>query len=220
MSDQKGAFKAVREQMVARQIKGRGIHDEAILQAMRTVPRETFVMDNYRQFAYDDTPLPIPGSQTISQPYVVALMIRALRLNRTDRVLEIGTGSGYAAALLGQIVAEVHTVERLKQLVTFARQNLAALDYDNVTVHQGDGTLGWLGKAPYDAIVVAAGGPEVPHSLKQQLRIGGRLVMPVGSSERRQDLVFLMREGENDYRRTNLGAVAFVPLIGVEGWQA
>jgi protein-L-isoaspartate(D-aspartate) O-methyltransferase len=210
----------VREQMVARQIKGRGIHDEAILQAMRTVPREAFVMDNYRQFAYDDTPLPIPGGQTISQPYVVALMIRALRLKATDRVLEIGTGSGYAAALLGQIVAEVHTVERLMQLVTFARQNLAALDYDNVYVHQGDGTLGWLDKAPYDSIVVAAGGPEVPQTLKQQLLIGGRLVMPVGSSERRQDLIFLTREGEKDFRRTNLGAVAFVPLIGEEGWQA
>ena len=220
MVEQQESFNAGREQMVARQIEGRGIHDEALLQAMRTVPREAFVMDNYRHFAYDDTPLPIPGSQTISQPYVVALMIRALRLKATDRVLEIGTGSGYAAALLGQIIAEVHTVERLKQLVTFARHNLIALGSDNVFVHHGDGTLGWLENAPYDAIVVAAGGPDVPDSLKQQLLIGGRLVMPVGSSERRQHLICLTREGEIDFRRSNLGAVAFVPLIGEEGWQA
>jgi protein-L-isoaspartate(D-aspartate) O-methyltransferase len=218
MSEQKGEFHALREQMVARQIEGRGIHDEAILRAMRAVPREAFVMENYRQFAYDDSPLPIPGSQTISQPYVVALMIRALRLKATDRVLEIGTGSGYAAALLGKTVVEVHTVERLRQLVTFARQNLSALGYENVFVHHGDGTLGWAENAPYDAIVVAAGGPEVPDSLKQQLVIGGRLVMPVGDSERRQYLICLTREDEIDYRRVNLGAVAFVPLIGEEGW--
>ena len=218
MSEQKGEFHALREQMVARQIKGRGIDDKPILGAMRAVPREAFVMDNYRQFAYDDSPLPIPGSQTISQPYVVALMIRALRLKATDRVLEIGTGSGYAAALLGKIVVEVHTVERLRQLVTFACQNLSALGYENVFVHHGDGTLGWAKNAPYDAIVVAAGGPEVPDSLKQQLVIGGRLVMPVGDSERRQYLICLTREDEFDYRRANLGAVAFVPLIGEEGW--
>lgn len=219
MFEQKEAFTALRDQMVARQIEGRGIHDEAILQAMRTVPREAFVMDNYQQYAYDDTPLPIPGHQTISQPYVVALMIRALRLKSTDRVLEIGTGSGYAAALLGQLAAEVHTVERLRQLVTFARQNLTKIGCTNVFVHHDDGTLGWPDKAPYDAIIVAAGGPEVPQSLKQQLLIGGRLVMPVGSSERRQDLIFLTREGEKDFRRANLGAVAFVPLIGEEGWK-
>ena len=218
MSEQQEAFSTPRERMVDRQIKGRSIQDEAILQAMGTVPREAFVMENYRQFAYDDTPLPIPGGQTISQPYVVALMIRALRLKSTDRVLEIGTGSGYAAALLGQIAAEVHTVERLKQLVTFAGENLTTLGYKNIFVHQGDGTLGWPDKAPFDAIVVAAGGPEIPQSLKQQLVIGGRLVMPVGGSERRQHLICLTREDEIDFRRANLGAVAFVPLIGEEGW--
>jgi len=218
MSEQQEAFSTPRERMVDRQIKGRSIQDEAILQAMGTVPREAFVMENYRQFAYDDTPLPIPGGQTISQPYVVALTIRALRLKSTDRVLEIGTGSGYAAALLGQIAAEVHTVERLKQLVTFAGENLTTLGYKNIFVHQGDGTLGWPDKAPFDAIVVAAGGPEIPQSLKQQLVIGGRLVMPVGGSERRQHLICLTREDEIDFRRANLGAVAFVPLIGEEGW--
>ncbi len=218
MGKQRVSYDLAREQMVERQIKGRGIDDELILDAMRTVPREAFIMENHRQYAYDDTPLPIPAGQTISQPYVVALMIRALRLKAADRVLEIGTGSGYAAALLGQLVAEVHTVERLKQLVKFARSNLAGLGLDNVFVHQGDGTLGWSHCAPYDAIVVAAGGPEVPDSLKQQLVIGGRLVMPVGDSERRQHLICLTREDENEFRRANLGAVAFVPLIGEEGW--
>lgn len=219
MAEQEEAYRALREQMVARQIEGRGIHDEAILQAMRTVPRDAFVMDNYRKFAYDDTPLPIPGQQTISQPYVVALMIHALRLEADNRVLEIGTGSGYAAALLGQIVKEVHTVERLRQLVNFAKENLRRLDYTNVFVHHGDGTIGWPDAAPYDAIVVAAGGPDVPLSLKEQLAIGGRLVMPVGSNERRQYLICLTREDDIDYRRTDLGAVAFVPLIGEEGWK-
>jgi protein-L-isoaspartate(D-aspartate) O-methyltransferase len=218
MVEQQNAYRALREQMVARQIEGRGIHDQAILQAMRTVPREAFVMENYQKFAYDDTPLPIPGQQTISQPYVVALMIRALRLEAANRVLEIGSGSGYAAALLGQIAAEVHTVERLRQLVDFARDNLSNLGYANVFIHHGDGTKGWPDEAPYDAIVVAAGGPDVPQSLKEQLVIGGRLVMPVGGSERRQHLICLTREDEIDYRRTNLGAVAFVPLIGEEGW--
>jgi len=218
MFEQQEEFRAMRDQMVARQIKGRGIYDEAILHAMSTVPREAFVMDKYRKYAYDDTPLPIAGKQTISQPYVVALMIRALQLESTDRVLEIGTGSGYAAALLGQICAQVHTVERLRQLVTFARQNLAILEYTNVFVHHGDGTLGWPEEAPYDGIIVAAGGPDVPNSLKKQLEIGGRLVMPVGSNERRQDLICLTRESENNFRRSNLGAVAFVPLIGEEGW--
>ena len=218
MVEKQEPYRALREQMVARQIEGRQIHDEAIVKAMLTVPREAFVIDNYRKFAYDDTPLPIPGQQTISQPYVVALMIRALRLQATDRVLEIGTGSGYAAALLGQIAAEVHTVERLRQLVNFAQDRLNNLGYSNVFVHHGDGTLGWPDAAPYDAVVVAAGGPDIPQSLKEQLVIGGRLVMPVGSNERRQNLICLTREDEADYRRVNLGAVAFVPLIGEEGW--
>lgn len=208
----------LRQQMIARQIEGRGISDPQILSAMRAVPREAFVLAGYRKYAYDDTPLPIPGGQTISQPYVIALMIRALRLTENDRVLEIGTGSGYAAAVLGQIVREVHSVERIKELVDFARENLGALGYNNVHVHQGDGTLGWPPEAPYDAIVVAAGGPAVPPSLKEQLAIGGRLVMPVGRNERRQHLIGLTRLGQEKFKRMDLGAVAFVPLIGEEGW--
>jgi len=218
MFEQQEEFIALRERMIARQIEGRGIHDTAVLRAIRSVPREAFVMEAYQKYAYDDTPLPIPGHQTISQPYVVALMIRALQLRFTDRVLEIGTGSGYAAALLGQIAKEVHSVERLKQLVTYARQRMAMLEIDNIFVHHGDGTLGRLENAPYNAIVVAAGGPDVPPTLKQQLEIGGRLVMPVGGSERRQHLICLTRVSETEYRRANLGAVAFVPLIGEEGW--
>lgn len=211
-------FAEQRERMIAQQIEGRGIQDAAILRALRLVPREVFVAETYQIYAYDDTPLPIPNKQTISQPYVVALMIRALQLSPDDTVLEIGTGSGYAAALLAHIAREVHSVERHEKLVTYARQRLALLAYDNVFVHHGDGTLGWPENAPYDAIVVAAGGPDVPLTLKNQLRVGGRLVMPVGASRRRQHLVCLTRDSISQYRRTDLGAVAFVPLIGEEGW--
>jgi protein-L-isoaspartate(D-aspartate) O-methyltransferase len=218
MFEKKEEFSRLRERMLAQQIEARGIHDAAVLRAMRAVPREAFVMEGYQNYAYDDTPLPLPEQQTISQPYVIALMMRALRLERSDRVLEIGTGSGYAAALLGQIVEEVHTVERLKQLVIYARQRLSMLGYDNIVVHHGDGTLGCPENAPYNAIVVAAGGPDVPQTLKQQLVVGGRLVMPTGESERRQFLICLTRESETEYRQVNLGAVAFVPLIGAEGW--
>jgi protein-L-isoaspartate(D-aspartate) O-methyltransferase len=218
MFEQQEEFSKLRERMVAQQIEARGIHDAAVLRAMRVVPREAFVMEGYQNFAYDDTPLPLPEHQTISQPYVVALMIRALRLERSDRILEIGTGSGYAAALLGQIVKEVHSVERLKQLAHYARRRLSMLGYENVYVHHGDGTLGCPENAPYNAIIVAAGGPDVPQTLKQQLLVGGRLVMPIGESERRQFLICLTRESETEYRQVNLGAVAFVPLIGKEGW--
>ncbi len=207
-----------RQRMVAEQIAGRGIQDTAVIDAMLTVPREIFVMDAYQHYAYDDTPLPIPGRQTISQPYVVALMLAALELKPADRVLEIGTGSGYAAALLGQMVQEVYTVERIPELVRYARERLTLLAYDHVHVHEGDGTLGWPAEAPYDGIVVAAGGPSVPVSLRDQLVIGGRLIIPVGSSERRQYLVCVTREGEQEFSRRELGAVAFVPLIGSEGW--
>lgn len=207
-----------REEMVLHQIERRGLQDGAVLQAMRIVPREVFVQENFQDFAYEDSPLPIPGSQTISQPYVVALMISALQLKSSDKVLEIGTGSGYAAALLAEIAAEVHTVERLNKLVQYARDRLKLIGYDNVFVHHGDGTLGWPENAPYDGIVVAAGGPSVPPALKEQLVIGGKLVIPIGSSERRQNLVCIVRESETAFLERELGAVAFVPLIGEEGW--
>jgi protein-L-isoaspartate(D-aspartate) O-methyltransferase len=208
-----------REQMVARQIEGRGLRDPAILAAMREVPREAFVSERHRQFAYDDGPLPILEGQTISQPYVVALMIQMLYLKPEDRVLEIGTGSGYAAAILSRIASEVHTVERVESLVQYAQQNLAAVGYKNVHVHLGDGTLGWPEYAPYDAIIVAAGGPQIPQALKDQLAVGGRLVMPVGSEQRAQRLVRLTRLDEDEYEQETLSHVRFVPLIGEQGWE-
>jgi protein-L-isoaspartate(D-aspartate) O-methyltransferase len=211
-------FAGERARMVAEQLEGRGITDTAVLQAMQTVPREKFVPDEFIFYAYDDGPLPIPANQTISQPYVVAFMIAAMGLRPSDKVLEIGSGSGYAAAVLSRIVAEVHTVERHGNLVQYARERLAALGYDNVHVHQGDGSLGWPEFAPYDGIIVAAGGPVAPPALKKQLAVNGRLVMPVGKRGS-QTLVRLVRKNEDEFAQTKLGPVKFVPLIGAEGWQ-
>jgi len=211
-------YTEARERMVRQQIEERGIRNEAVLAAMRAVPREQFVSDAYRPFAYDDSPLPIPAGQTISQPFVVAYMIAVLSLGSDDRVLEIGAGSGYAAALLSRIVREVYTVERHGELARYARERLAAVGYDNVWVKHGDGTLGWAEHAPYDGIIVAAGGPSVPESLRAQLAVGGRLVMPVGRSRHQQHLILLTRIAEDDYAEERLAPVAFVPLIGDEGW--
>ena len=208
-----------RERMVAQQIEGRGIRDSAVIRAMRQVPREAFVSEKYRDFVYDDGPLPILEGQTISQPYVVALMIQSLRLEPGDRVMEIGTGSGYAAAILSHIAAEIYTVERLQSLVSYARQNLLATGCKNVFVYHGDGTLGWPEHAPYDAIIVAAGGPIVPEALSEQLAIGGRLVIPVGSEQRAQRLVRVLRKNDREYSQEKLNHVRFVPLIGEQGWE-
>jgi protein-L-isoaspartate(D-aspartate) O-methyltransferase len=208
-----------RERMVAEQLKPRGIHDARVLEAMRTVPREAFVHPQHRRLAYDDAPLPIPGGQTISQPFVVALMCQALQLQPEYRVLEIGTGSGYAAAVLSRIAAEVYTVERVAELARIARQVIARLGYDNIHVMHGDGTLGWAEHSPYDAIVVAAGGPDVPQALLKQLVVGGRLVMPVGREQSTQRLVRVTRAEEDEYVRENFGHVRFVPLIGEQGWE-
>ena len=208
-----------REKMVSRQIEGRGIYDAALLSAMREVPREAFVSEKYQDFAYDDGPLPILENQTISQPYVVALMIEALGLKAGDRVLEIGTGSGYAAAVLSRVVSEVYTVERIEALVQYSRKNIASVGYDNVFVHSGDGTLGWPEHAPYQGIVVSAGGPHVPVNLKKQLAIGGHLVIPIGKEQRSQTLVRLTRVDEKKFKERKMGLVRFVPLIGEQGWE-
>jgi protein-L-isoaspartate(D-aspartate) O-methyltransferase len=190
-----------------------------VLHAMRTVPRERFVAEWQQDLAYDDGPLPIGEGQTISQPYVVALMTEAVQPKPGDRALEVGTGSGYAAAVLATIASEVYTIERLAGLARTARERLAGLGFHNVHVLEGDGTLGWPEHAPYNAIIVTAGGPRVPSALLDQLAIGGRLIMPVGSAQRFQHLERVTRTGKDTYEHEDLEDVAFVPLIGKEGWR-
>jgi protein-L-isoaspartate(D-aspartate) O-methyltransferase len=207
-----------RERMVEVQIAQRGIRDRHILAAMRRVPREDFVASGFEEFAYEDGPLPIGEDQTISQPYIVALMIEAAEVKPGDHVLEIGAGSGYAAAVMSRIAGRVYTIERHPSLGKAARQRLCALGYKNVELRVGDGTIGWPEAAPFDAILVAAGGPDVPEALKRQLAIGGRLVIPVGPEVDRQTLVKFTRRSEEDCEQEDLGAVLFVPLIGQQGW--
>jgi protein-L-isoaspartate(D-aspartate) O-methyltransferase len=204
-------MRSARERMVAREIAARGVHDERVLQAMRTVPREDFVPERRRQSAYEDHPLPIGHSQTISQPFIVALMAEAARIGPDDVVLEIGTGSGYGAAVLSHLAREVHTVERIPELAESASVHLQG--YSNVEVHTGDGTLGWPAAAPYDAIVVTAAAETVPSQLTEQLAEGARLVIPVGEHSGTQKLLRIERRGA-DLTTADLGAVAFVPLIG------
>jgi protein-L-isoaspartate(D-aspartate) O-methyltransferase len=211
-------FAAARQAMVRKQLAGRGIHDPAVLRAMAAVPRERFVPEREAPHAYDDSALPIGELQTISQPYIVALMLEAIMPTATDRVLEIGTGSAYATAVLAEVVAEVYTVERLPVLAAAARARLAELGYRNVHVREGDGTLGWPEHAPYEGIVVTAGGPDIPAPLLAQLEVGGHLVVPVGSTPRAQELVRVTRRTPHEYEKESLGPVAFVPLIGEAGW--
>jgi protein-L-isoaspartate(D-aspartate) O-methyltransferase len=207
-----------RRRMVAQQIEPWGVRDDKVLAAMRKVPREAFVPASEQPDAYADMPLPIGAGQTISQPLIVADMTEKLLLEGGERVLEIGTGSGYAAAILAEIAGEVYTVERIPMLAERARGVLHQQGYDRVTVICGDGTLGYAAAAPYDAILVTAGGPHVPETLKRQLRIGGRLVMPVGGHVYHQYLHRVTRLGEDAFREEVLEPVAFVPLIGREGW--
>jgi protein-L-isoaspartate(D-aspartate) O-methyltransferase len=214
----KEAFSKLRREMVEKAIVARGVRSELVLSAMRSVPREAFLPHQLREFAYTDSPLPIEEGQTISQPYIVAFMTEALALQGGERVLEIGTGSGYAAAILAEIAGDVYTIERIGQLAEKAASTLADLGYDHVHVLHGDGTKGWPDHAPYDGIIVAAGGPKIPESLKEQLKIGGRLVIPVGRDPKIQELVRVTRISENEYRREDLADVRFVPLIGHEGW--
>jgi protein-L-isoaspartate(D-aspartate) O-methyltransferase len=208
----------LRGDMVEHQIAARSIRSAAVLGALRKVPREEFLPERLREFAYEDSPLPIAAGQTISQPYIVALMTEALDLKGGEKVLEIGTGSGYAAAVLAEIAADVYTVERISELAEKAISALKALGYGNVHVVHGDGTLGWSAAAPYDAIIVAAGGPEVPESLKQQLKVGGRLVIPVGTDPRAQELVRVTRISNDKFESEDIADVRFVPLVGKEGW--
>ena len=211
-------FTPRRESMVDYQIISRGIDDPLVVEAMRRVHREAFVPGSLRDAAYEDGPLPIGAGQTISQPYIVALMTDALELRGGERVLDIGTGSGYAAAVLACIAAEVFSIERIPELAEQARKNLAAEGFDNVRVLCGDGTLGWPEEAPFDGITVAAGAPAVPDALKRQLAIGGHLVIPVGSEHISQTLMRVTRVSEDEFRTDNLGGVRFVPLLGEQGW--
>ena len=212
-------FDLQREQLVESELRMLGIRDEAVLQAMRTVPREAFVSDEMREFAYRNAPLPIGMGQTISQPLIVAHMAEGLELSPADRVLEVGAGSGYAAAVLSRIAKEVYTIERHQQLADTARERLGRLGYSNVHVLCADGTRGWPEKAPFDAIVVAAGSPGVPAPLLEQLCIGGRMVIPVGESQEAQQLLRVVRRGDQQFEYEELGPVRFVPLIGEGGWQ-
>jgi protein-L-isoaspartate(D-aspartate) O-methyltransferase len=205
--------------MVEEQIIARGVLDPAVLKAMRDIPREKFVSPEIREFAYSDNPLPIGEGQTISQPYIVALMAEAMEISPGDRVLEIGTGSGYAAAVLSRIASEVYTVERIKRLVRIARNRLKKLGYANVHVLLGNGTLGWPQQAPYDAIVVTACGPEIPQAFLDQLKVGGRLIIPIGPLPGFQSLIRVRKASEKDYEQEDLGDVSFVPLIGAAGWE-
>ena len=211
-------FASLRARMVARQIAGRGIRDQRLLQAMRTVPREAFVPEQQREFAYEDSPLPIEAGQTISQPYMVALMIEAAQIEPGDRALEIGAGSGYAAAVMAEIAERVFAIERHEELARLADDRMRRLGYDNVVIRQADGTHGWPEEAPFDAILVAASGSHVPVGLKRQLTIGGRLVMPIGEPQSVQSLFKITRTGEDAFDSLDLGAVRFVPLVGDHGW--
>lgn len=212
------ALDGQRDIMIREHLVNRGIQDRAVLKAMRDVPREEFIDWRMLDKAYGDHPLPISEGQTISQPYIVAYMTEALELKPSDRVLEIGTGSGYAAAVLSRIVTTVYSVERLGGLAQSARERFERLGFSNIIVHEGDGTLGWPEHAPYDAIVVTAGAPKVPQPLLEQLALGGRLVIPVGRSYDVQMLVRVRRVTEYDYRSEELCGVRFVPLIGAAGW--
>jgi protein-L-isoaspartate(D-aspartate) O-methyltransferase len=209
---------AARVAMVDDHLARRGIKEPHILNAFRAVARSAFVPSELEEFAYEDTPLPIGKGQTISQPYIVALTIQALRLTGSERVLEIGTGCGYAAAVLSRVAREVYTVERIPELAKEARERLASLGYGNVHVLHADGSLGWPEHAPYDAIAVAASGPRVPQALLDQLRPGGRLVMPVGPSDDLQTLVRVTRRDESRFDQEELTDVRFVPLIGEQGF--
>ena len=211
-------YNHARHQMVERQLARRGIVDARVLQAMDAVPRESFVEKGFEEFAYEDSPLPIAEAQTISQPYIVARMAEAAEIDPADNVLEVGGGSGYASAVLSHLAHEVSAIERHAALADNAARRLAELGRRNVEIRTGDGTKGWPEKAPFDVIVVSAGGPVAPVALKEQLKIGGRLIIPVGRQEHSQRLMRITRLAAKRYEEEDLGGVLFVPLIGEDGW--
>ncbi len=210
-------YQRLREEMTASQIQARGIKDSKVLDAMRKVPRHLFVSEALMDQAYGDFPLPIGEQQTISQPYIVAAMTEALELTKDDRVLEIGTGSGYQAAILAQIAFRVYTIERIRSLYVRARKIFDQLNYFNIITRYSDGTSGWKEESPFDGIIVTAGAPDIPESLVSQLTIGGRMVIPVGNAHV-QELVKLYRT-EQGIQKTSLGGCRFVKLVGEYGWK-
>jgi protein-L-isoaspartate(D-aspartate) O-methyltransferase len=211
-------FAAEREAMVERQLRRRGIAGAAILDAFRAVPREAFVSHDYAHLAYGDHPLPIEAGQTISQPYIVALMIEAAEIGAGDKVLEVGAGSGYAAAVIGRLARRVIAIERKHELAALASKRMRCLGYDNVDIVEGDGSMGYRDEAPFDAILAAASGSHVPRPLVEQLAPNGRLVMPLGDAGAAQELIKVTRQEDGILKEESLGAVRFVPLIGEEGW--
>ena len=214
--DSEEDFSRQREKMVSEQLQHRGIRDRRVLEAMLLVPRHRFVPEVERHRAYQDHPLPIPAGQTISQPYIVAYMLQALSLQSSDKVLEIGTGSGYQAALLGKLAKEVHSIERHEVLAKGAAALLMQSGITNVTVHQGDGSKGLPDRSPFNAIIVAASAPVVPQPLLQQLADDGRLILPVGVAW--GQILQLWKKRGDKYDYDELVPVAFVPLIGEHGW--
>jgi protein-L-isoaspartate(D-aspartate) O-methyltransferase len=209
-----------RKKMVDSQIRSRGIGDERVLRAMEKIPRHMFIDEGLIDQAYNDSPLPIGEKQTISQPYIVAIMTEALELKGPEKVLELGTGSGYQAAILAELADRVYTIERIAPLAQKARKLLESLNYYNVVLRVGDGTYGWREESPFDAILVTAGSPSIPRTLVEQLAIGGRLVIPVGGRYS-QSLIKLTRLSENpdDVKKEDLGGCRFVNLIGEYGWK-
>jgi len=210
-------YERMREEMVRKQIENRGITDPRVIAAMLKVPRHLFVSDALSDQSYGDFPLPIGEQQTISQPYIVAEMTQSLNLHGEDRVLEIGTGSGYQAAILAEIAFRVYTVERIHSLYSKARSLFDRLYYHNIVTKYSDGSIGWESESPFDAIIVTAGSPDIPNTLVSQLAIGGRMVIPVGN-QHSQDLIKLYRD-EKGIHTTNLGGCRFVKLVGEHGWR-
>jgi protein-L-isoaspartate(D-aspartate) O-methyltransferase len=211
-------FTRLREKMVTNQIEARGIHDYRVVEAMRKVPRHLFVGEALQDQAYGDFPLPIGEGQTISQPYIVAEMTQALEVTPDDRVLEIGTGSGYQTAILAELAFRVYSIERVRELFVRSRKLLDQLGYHNVILKCSDGTLGWPSESPFEAIIVTAGAPNVPDKLVQQMSVGGRMVIPVGN--RFSQTLLKIRKDERGAHATDLGGCRFVKLIGEHGWKA
>lgn len=210
-------YKQLRAHMVETQIAARNVHDPRVLAALLAIPRELFVPEELKHLAYEDSPLPIGEGQTISQPYIVAKMCEAASIHKDSIVLDIGTGSGYAAAVLSQMAQQVYTIERIPTLAHKAQKVFDALKLSNIKSYIGDGTLGWAEKAPYDAIIVAAGAPVIPEALLHQVNIGGCIVIPVGDLTT-QELVRIRKQADGSHTKEVLGRVRFVPLIGDESW--